>query len=140
MKKIMILLCINVLMFTYIKSMENLDMDIETHNNSEKTSHQHDASNTKSNNNNQTNKLLKDNNILLHTLIMQNKIHFEYQDSVKHDPRQSINLHTKDALVAVDNLYKSHNSQIKDKALHIPMTGKTEIAKTTKNNETKDII
>lgn len=147
MKKITLLLYINAFMFTCVKSME---MEVEECNNhnSSNTSESSSTINAKSNNSNPTDKLLKQNleatkttNILLYTLIMQNKTNIEYQDNIKHDTRQSIDLHAKDTKTAFDILYKSTNAQLKDKTLHIPMTGKTVPTTTqTKSSKTEDII
>jgi hypothetical protein len=126
-----------------------MEMDVEEYNtrNTNNTSEQNNASHTKSGNN--TDKLLKENNaltketnVLLHTLIMQNKTNIEYRDSIKHDTKHSIDQHAKEAQVTFDNLYKSHNAQLKNKALHIPMTGATvpTTAQTTKSSNTEDSI
>jgi len=63
--------------------------------------------------------LLKENNILLHALIMQNKIHFEYNENTR---ISSNTLDRKATRSALDKLYTSTNTQLEDKTLHIPMT------------------
>lgn len=105
-------------MFPWIKSMENPGMDIEFNNNNPQQSNIAYSS--------QTDKLLKENNVLLHTLIMQNKIHFEYKDDKQYTTNININQHAKNTKLALDNLYKLTNTQLEDKALHIPMTGQTK--------------
>jgi hypothetical protein len=137
MKKTTTLLCITTFICTSIKSME---MDVENNNNSSSnTPESHNTRNKKSKNSNSLEKLLEQNNILLHTLIMQNKIHFEYEDDKKYTTNVTINQHAKNTQTALNNLYKSTNAQLTDKTLHIPMTGQTTVPK-TKDKNTKDIL
>jgi hypothetical protein len=133
MKKITLFLLTTLFIFTGIKSMENWGMEIEQTNKLSKssTSEQSNKANQKSKKSNRTDKLLRQNNILLHTLIMQNKIHFEYEDDQKYTTHISINEAAKNTKIALDNLYKSTNEQLKDKTLYIPMMGETEKPKVT---------
>jgi hypothetical protein len=64
------------------------------------------------------NKTLEDNNTLLHTLILQNKLHFEFDSS--HQSK------FKEFSSELDNLYKANNAQLNDKSLHIPMSCKSK--------------
>lgn len=125
MEKTTTLLLVSTCALTFISN--SLCMDVEFSNNSSKqrnTSQQGDTTNT-SKKNNQTNKLLKANNILLHTLIMQNKIHFEYEDNIRFTTDVTINRHANETKKSLDNLYASSNTQLEDKSLHIPMTHST---------------
>lgn len=115
--------------------MENSGMDVEAYNN---TNTLHSSASQESNPLNQTSKkhsrtdtLLKKNNILLHTLIMQNKIHFEYEDEQKYTIDKSVNQLAKETKISLDKLYTKANKQLKDESLYIPMTGETEKPKTT---------
>ncbi len=126
MEKTTTLLLASTCALTFISN--SLCMDVEFNNNSSKqrnTSQQGDTTNTRSKKNNQTDKLLETNNILLYTLIMQNKIHFEYQDNIRFTTDVTINRHANDTKKALDNLYVSSNTQLNDKSLHIPMTHST---------------
>jgi hypothetical protein len=145
MKKITLFLLTNLFICTGIKSMENWGMEIEQTNKLSKSSNTSEHSNTtnqRSKKSNRTDKLLKQNNILLHTLIMQNKIHFEYEDDQKYTTHISINEAAKNTKAALDNLYKSTNEQLKDKTLYIPMMGETEKPKVTnfKKEKTEDFV
>ena len=73
---------------------------------------------------------------------MQNKANIEYQDSMKNDPRKSKDQHAKDALVTFEQIYKSHNKQLDDETLHIPMTSQTKpkTSQTKKSSKTEDSI
>ena len=154
MKKTTLFLLTTLSICTSIKSME---MDIEERNNytpsntseSSSTISTKSKSNNSNNNDSQTDKLLKQNNALLkdlvvltHTNIMQDKIHFEYLDNKQHATTIPIDRHAKDAQTALDNTYKSTNAQLKNKALHIPMTGATvaTTAQTTKNSKIEDFV
>jgi len=139
MKTITLFLLTNLFICTDIKSMENWGMEVEqTHklSKSSNTLEHGNTTNQKSKKYNKTDKLLKQNNILLHTLIMQNKIHFEYEDDQKYTTHISINETAKNTKIALDNLYKSTNEQLKDKTLYIPMMGEIQDNK----KESKDII
>jgi hypothetical protein len=139
MKTITLFLLTNLFICTGIKSMENWGMEVEqTHklSKSSNTSEHGNTTNQKSKKYNKTDKLLHQNNVLLHTLIMQNKIHFEYEDDQKYTTHISINETAKNTKIALDNLYKSTNEQLKDKTLYIPMMGETQNNK----KESKDII
>ena len=121
MKKNKIVLCLIIRSFTC------MGMDVEDN-----------IFDAKSNNNNQTaqllqenNKLLKDLIVLTRTKIIQSKIHFEYDDDKRYTTDMTINQHAKNTQQALDNLYKATNTQLEDKALHIPMTGQV------KNNQNK---
>jgi hypothetical protein len=145
MKKITLFLLINLFIFAGIKSMENWGMEVEqTHksNKSSNTSEHSDTNNLKSKKYNRTDKLLHQNNVLLHTLIMQNKIHFEYEDDKKYTTDKTINQHAQNTKKSLDSLYKATNEQLKDKTLHIPMTGETEKQKVTNvtKEKTEDFI
>jgi hypothetical protein len=120
--------------------METSVMDIDTYNNSElqsSTSQQNITTNPISSKHSRTDKLLKQNNILLHTLIIQQKIHFEYEDDQKYTIDKSVSQLAREAKLSLDNLYKSTNAQLKDKTLHIPMAGETEKPKITNFNKEK---
>jgi hypothetical protein len=126
-KKITLFLLTNLFIFTGIKSMdiEVLDKSYQLG----ETSEQNDTPNPKSkksNRSNRTDELLRQNNILLHALIMQNKIHFEYHDDIKYETQISVNQTAKNTRLALDKLYTSTNEQLKDKTLFIPMTGQTQ--------------
>lgn len=125
MKKITLFLCINACMFMNIKSMdvENNNNSYNQHTPSQQYNNTHNSSSNKSSN---TAALLKENNVLLHTLIMQNKIHFEYHDDTRFTTNMTINQHAKNTKIALDNLYRTANQQLQDQSLHFPMTGQTK--------------
>ena len=64
--------------------------------------------------------LVKENNILLRTLIAQNNILFQHQRSSIPDD-YSGHKHT-GAETTLDTLYQTANQQINDKSRHIPMS------------------
>ena len=148
MKKITLLLIFNLCMFTGVKSMEwTMDIESDAHkiappmqqNSNIKSSKEKIDFHKTPKENNKTNKLLKENSILLHTLIMQNKIHFEYHDDTRFTTDITINQHAKNTQLALDNLYKSTNAQLDDKSLHIPMTGQYQnINKKVQNEKAHD--
>lgn len=145
MKKITLFLLTTMLMHTCITGME---MDVEEYRHtSTETSEQSNTSHITSSNH--TNKLLKQNNALLkdlvvltHTKIMQDKIHFEYHDNKQHETKVPMDQHAREAQTALNNTYKSANAQLKNKALHIPMTGATitTTAQATKSSKTEESI
>src|SRR5260221_1866154 len=115
MKKTTLFLLTTISIFTCIKGME---MDVEEclNHTPSNTSEQDNTPRTKSSNH--TDKLLKQNNdllkdlvVLTHTKIMQDKIHFEYQDNKQHETKVPIDQHAKEAQTALNNTYKSANAQ-----------------------------